>query len=64
MLMYFIFFRPKKKKKNSLENGGENNSTIQPNEIEIIFKLHSSVTPELGTVTVPVHFKTILLESS
>lgn len=42
-------YRPKKKKKTSLENGGESNTVMQPNEIEIIFKTHASVTPELAS---------------
>ncbi len=44
-------FRPKKKKKASQENGGgegQSAAAFQPNEVEIIFKPHASLTPELG----------------
>ena len=54
VFLFFHFLRPKKKKKTSLENGGESNTFMQPNEIEIIFKTHASVTPELGKGLVPV----------
>ncbi len=43
--------RPKKKKKASQENGGgegQSAAAFQPNEVEIIFKPHASLTPELG----------------
>jgi hypothetical protein len=45
------YFRPKKKKKASQENGGgegQSAAAFQPNEVEIIFKPHASLTPELG----------------
>jgi len=40
-------YRPKKKKRTNAENGTEGGSSLQPNEIEVIFRAHTAIPQSL-----------------